>query len=174
VVAATARLAPALALLALALATPLACARRPPAPPPPAKAEFTPIPEAEAAAVKNPHDHRGKPLCQRCHEPGAAGVKTDPIALCAGCHDVGPMRHPFRVEAPATATDLPLMPGRMIACHTCHEPHAVKARLGGLRMAYKDLCLRCHVRHVTGGRPPATGVHDRHGGGASPEGAEPR
>jgi len=158
-------------LLAAALAAGAGCAARPPAPPPRPKVEFTPIPEAEAAAVKNPHDHQGKPLCQRCHEPGAPGVKKDPISLCSDCHDVGLMRHPFRVEAPPFATGLPLMPGRLVACHTCHEPHDVKARPGGLRVAYRDLCVTCHAKH--GRRPgspahPASegapgGVHGRHG-----------
>lgn len=129
----------------------------PPESPPPRPAEFTPIPAEEAAAVRNPHDHGGKPLCQRCHEPGGAGVTKDAIALCAECHDPGRMAHPYRVPAGDHSRGLPLMPGRIVACHTCHDPHAVKARPAGLRKRYTELCLDCHQRHETRrpGAPPA-------------------
>jgi predicted CXXCH cytochrome family protein len=145
------------------------CARRappPPAPEPPRRAEFTPIPEVEAAAVRNPHDHGGTPLCQRCHAQGAAGVTKDPIALCAECHDAARMRHPFRVPAGEHVQGLPLMPGGLVACHTCHDPHDVRARRAGLRMAYSELCLRCHARHAPG---DAAGPGIPAGHGAAPK-----
>ena len=109
-------------------------------------------PAADCTAT-NPHDQGGKPLCQRCHEPGASGVKQDPIALCAGCHDPARMRHPFRVPVSEQVEGLPLLPGRLIACHTCHDPHDVKARRAGLRMKFAELCLRCHDRHAPSAQP---------------------
>jgi predicted CXXCH cytochrome family protein len=112
-------------------------------------AEFTPVPDLEAAHAVNPHDHGGKPLCQRCHVAGAVGVKEDPISLCAGCHDPAAMKHPFRMAPAAPPQGLPLMAGGLVACHTCHDPHDVKARPSGLRLEYSELCLRCHVRHGT-------------------------
>jgi predicted CXXCH cytochrome family protein len=142
-------------LVALACAPRAVTAPPPPEPAPPRPAEFTPIPAEEAARVRNPHDHRGRPLCQRCHAPGAAGVTKDPIALCAECHDPVIMRHPFRVRAADHARDLPLMPGRIVACHTCHDPHDVKARRAGLRLRYTELCLECHARHAP---PPGRGT----------------
>lgn len=110
--------------------------------------EFAPLPEAEAALVKNPHREGGKALCQRCHDRGAPGVKKDAIALCADCHDAARMRHPFRVEAPGRAAGkLPLLPGNLVACHTCHDPHGTSARRSALRMSYRNLCVACHEEH---------------------------
>jgi predicted CXXCH cytochrome family protein len=140
----------------LTLAAALGCAHRAPsaapAPPPaPArKVEFTPVPALVIAHAANPHDFEGKPLCQRCHVPGEEGPQVDPISLCTQCHDAAPMKHPFRVTQPGGARGLPLMPGDVVACHTCHDPHDVKARRSGLRLAYSELCLRCHVRHGDG------------------------
>jgi predicted CXXCH cytochrome family protein len=111
-----------------------------------AKVEFTPIPAAEAAAVKNPHDHGGKPLCQRCHDPGEAGPRVDPIELCSDCHDITRMRHPFGSEYLREHGTLPLYRGEIV-CHTCHDPHDVKKHRHGLRDEYSPLCLNCHKRH---------------------------
>lgn len=88
-------------------------------------------------------------------------MKGDPIALCAQCHDVARMRHPFRVEAPDHVQGLPLMPGRVVACHTCHDPHDLKARRSGLRMRFAELCLKCHERHAPGSKP--VGLPPGHG-----------
>jgi predicted CXXCH cytochrome family protein len=113
----------------------------------PRVARFTPIPETEALHSANPHDHAGSPLCQRCHRPGEAGVVAEPIALCTRCHDPGRMKHPFGVRQPGPSIDLPLGEGGIIVCHTCHDPHSVKARPGGLRIDYRALCAQCHVAH---------------------------
>ncbi len=119
----------------------------------PRKAEFTPIPLLDAAHVANPHDHEGKPLCQRCHLPGQAGVTGDPIALCTQCHDPAFMKHPYGIAAQVVPEKLPLEAGLRIVCHTCHDPHDVKARRSGLRVDYGALCLQCHSRHAQ--RPAA-------------------
>lgn len=116
-------------------------------PPEPRKAEFTPIPLLDAAHVANPHDHEGKPLCQRCHLPGQAGVTGDPIALCTQCHDPSFMKHPHGIAAQVVPEKLPLEAGLRIVCHTCHDPHDVKAHRAGLRLDYGALCLQCHRRH---------------------------
>jgi predicted CXXCH cytochrome family protein len=157
--------------IALALGAAASCAHRGAGPPPGPKIVFEPVSEAEAAKyAKNPHDGPGgKPLCQRCHVANAPGTVKDPISICSDCHDVGLMRHPYRVEAPPepAAAGLPLMPGRMIACHTCHDPHGVKARRGGLRLAYKDLCVTCHIKH--GPRSPFDAKRPPGGAAAAPE-----
>lgn len=126
------------------------CARRAPetkVPTPPRKVEFTPVPAMEAIHAANPHDHQGKPLCQRCHAQGEERLGIDPIALCAQCHEPSHMRHPFDVSQPDPPGDLPFGPGGRIVCHTCHDPHDVRARRSGLRLEYVELCTRCHVRH---------------------------
>jgi len=146
--------------LGLMLASALAatgCARRGPeakAPAPARKVEFTPVPAMEAIHAANPHDHRGKPLCQRCHEQGEERLGLDPIALCAQCHEPAHMRHPFDVPQPDPPADLPFGPGARIVCHTCHDPHDVKTHRGGLRLEYGALCARCHVRHGKRPAPP--------------------
>jgi predicted CXXCH cytochrome family protein len=107
--------------------------------------EFQPIPADEAARVKNPHDYDGGTLCQRCHTLGETRPIADPIALCAQCHEPRFMKHPFGVPQPTGAEGLPLMAGRKVACHTCHDPHAVKSHPHGLRSEYVPLCRKCHA-----------------------------
>ena len=51
----------------------------------PPKSAFEAYPAAEVKDVKNPHDYRGKPLCQRCHAPDLALVKQA-NELCKDCH----------------------------------------------------------------------------------------
>jgi predicted CXXCH cytochrome family protein len=125
----------------------LACAHREPTLAPRAKVEFVMLPESEAARARNPHAFGGSNLCQRCHVPGEERPSTDPIDLCVQCHDPKPMKHPYRVAQAKGAEGLPLMPGRLIACHTCHDPHDVKKRRSGLREEYLALCLKCHEGH---------------------------
>jgi predicted CXXCH cytochrome family protein len=116
--------------------------------------EFTPIPEFEANHVKNPHDHQGKPLCQRCHFPGQPiPLAVDAISICAQCHDPARMKHPVGIPAKKKPADLPLLEDGKIVCHTCHDPHDVKRNRAGLRLPYLELCLQCHERHA--GKPGA-------------------
>lgn len=114
---------------------------------PRAKVQFEPIPDMEAAHVGNPHEYKGGSFCQRCHIAGEQQPSVDPIALCSQCHDPKRMKHPVRVAQPAGAEGLPLLPGRLIACHTCHDPHDVKKHRGGLRAEYVSVCTRCHQAH---------------------------
>ena len=107
----------------------------------------------DAAHATNPHDYHGTPLCQRCHLPGHTDVNGDPVALCAQCHDPARMKHPFGVPARAIPKALPLTAEGQIVCHTCHDPHDVKKRRGGLRLDYRELCAQCHEGH--GHRSPA-------------------
>jgi predicted CXXCH cytochrome family protein len=131
-----------------------AAAPKPPPAPPKPIVQFTPVENPDPRRLAHPHGAGDKAMCQVCHEPGVAGVKKDPIALCAGCHDPARMKHPFRVEAPAHAAGkVPLMDGNVIACHTCHDPHDVRARRGGLRASFRDLCLACHTRHADDLKP---------------------
>jgi predicted CXXCH cytochrome family protein len=115
--------------------------------PDPRELQYEPRPDPEVNAVENPHDVQGKPLCQRCHARGEKGVRRDPVALCAQCHDPGKMKHPFDVALPNPPADLPFGANGRIVCHTCHDPHAVKVRKSGLRLEYRELCLRCHSGH---------------------------
>lgn len=134
-----------LALAALALAA--ACAR-PTAPPRPAptRLEVGAVSAMEAVHVTNPHDHQGKPFCQRCHLDGNSTV-ADAVALCAQCHEPSIMKHPYGVAAKKVPAALPLGDGQKILCHTCHDPHDVKAHRKGLRLDYQPLCAQCHGGH---------------------------
>jgi predicted CXXCH cytochrome family protein len=111
------------------------------------RVEFTPVPEDAAAKVTNPHDFNGGTLCQRCHVRGEDRPSVDPLGLCAQCHDANRMKHPFGMEYTRGAGPLPLLNGREVACHTCHDPHDVKKFPHGLRAEYTKLCLECHKRH---------------------------
>jgi predicted CXXCH cytochrome family protein len=137
------------AFLSAALGALLACAHQGPAPSSgPRRAAFTPYPETAIAGWKNPHAFRdAKPLCQACHAPDTGAVRGDAIALCTACHGRGGHNHPVGVVQASGAEGLPLLEGRRIACHTCHDPHDVKKQRGGLRMPYNAMCVRCHTRH---------------------------
>lgn len=111
------------------------------------RVEFTPYPEAQVAAVRNPHDYQGKPLCQRCHVPGDGRLTSGAISLCVSCHGFGHSNHPIDVVQKTTPRDLPLLEGGRVACHTCHDPHDLRRHRAGLRSGFSDLCLRCHTRH---------------------------
>jgi predicted CXXCH cytochrome family protein len=138
------RLAVALALLGV-LGAAAGCAgifgsRRP-------RVEFTPYPESQVAGVRNPHDYLGKPLCQRCHQPGDGGLTSGAISLCVSCHAFGHGNHPVDVIQKLPAREIPLLEGGRVACHSCHDPHDLKRNRAGLRFPFSDLCLRCHTRH---------------------------
>ncbi len=110
---------------------------------------FVTHPEEEVAAVANPHDYRGRPLCQRCH-PDRSSRVPDPVGLCLRCHQrehgIHPQGHRLGVPIAARPEALPLWQGGM-ACHTCHDPHDVRAHRAGLRMSSTPLCLQCHRQH---------------------------
>jgi predicted CXXCH cytochrome family protein len=77
-------------------------------------------------------------------------IPPDPVALCTGCHDTGPVHQGHPVGAVLEAglgAGLPLGDGRRVVCHTCHDPHDVVREPGGLRMAFTPLCRRCHEGH---------------------------
>ncbi len=137
------------ALLAAALAALAACAHAPapPAAAPARPARFTPYPDVEVAGWKNPHDYKGKALCQACHAPASGALRADPVTLCRGCHAFHHGNHPVDVVQKTGGDGLPLGEGRKVGCQTCHDPHDVKARKFGLRLAFNELCLRCHARH---------------------------
>ena len=109
---------------------------------------FVRYPDAEAAAVKNPHEYKGKPLCQACHQGENAQLRDTPVKTCGRCHSVGhDMSHPLdTVLARREKIDLPLPDGRIV-CHTCHDPHDLKRERYGLRMPLNALCLSCHKGH---------------------------
>jgi predicted CXXCH cytochrome family protein len=64
------------------------------------------------------------------------------------------MKHPFRVVQDPPPARLPLMPGGFVACHTCHDPHDMKASRAGLRVPFSELCVECHARHERRPRSP--------------------
>lgn len=109
----------------------------------PSRSAFTIYPAAEVAALKSPHQYKGKPLCQRCHAPDLKLV-AEPNALCSGCHRLGHGNHPVNVVQKTSAGTLPLLAGGKVACHTCHDPHQAKAPL---RKPFNDLCVSCHKGH---------------------------
>ena len=107
--------------------------------------EFARYPDAEVAGVKDPHDFRGKPLCQACHPFADPGLAADPIELCRGCHGLDHGSHPVGViQSTAPDPQLPLGPGGRVLCHSCHDPHDVKAFPHGLRRNFTPLCTSCH------------------------------
>lgn len=136
-------------ILVLLLAAASGCARRTAegrvadaaAPP---KAAFEVYPSDQIAGVKDPHEFRGKPLCQRCHFPDLK-LTNAPNALCGECHAFDHGNHPVNVVQKAPVpTDLPLLEGGKVACHTCHDPHR-KGKV--LRKEFNTLCVSCHKRH---------------------------
>jgi predicted CXXCH cytochrome family protein len=145
------------ALQATALLLSIACAGKAPVPRSAPYPDFVRYPDAEAAAVKDVHAYRGKPLCQRCHSRDGGLLPEDPVALCASCHAFTHGNHPVRVVQAVPPRDLPLWKGE-VACHTCHDPHDVKRNRSGLRFAFDELCVRCHTRQhhapPAGGRAP--------------------
>ncbi len=140
-------LRPSRLLLAALLAA--ACAHRVPddgrvadaaAPP---KAAFEAYPAEQVAGVKDPHDYKGKALCQRCHLPDLK-LAGDPNALCKQCHSFNHGNHPVDVVQKTPVKDLPLLAGGKVACHTCHDPHQKK---DVLRKPFNELCTSCHKGH---------------------------
>lgn len=139
-----------IALAALALAAASGCVRRAPdegrvrdaaAPP---KAAFEIYPADVIAGVKDPHDFRGKALCQRCHRPDLT-LTNAPNALCGECHSFTHGNHPVDVvQKPPYPAGLPLLAGGKVACHTCHDPHR-KGKV--LRKSFDGLCASCHKGH---------------------------
>ena len=75
------------------------------------RVEFTPYPESQVAAVRNPHDYLGKPLCQRCHLTGDRGLTSGAISLCVSCHAFGHGNHPVDVVQPTPARRLRVCAG---------------------------------------------------------------
>lgn len=131
----------------LAVSSLAACAATVPRRPAPApKAAWVTYPEAEVQEAKNAHDHKGAPVCQRCHgSPEGKLLKPEP-GLCYECHKATTMTHVGKIQKPPPAT-LPFEAGGRITCHTCHDPHDVKSHRFGFRTEYVALCLECHKRH---------------------------
>ncbi len=110
----------------------------------PPKTAFEVYPPDQIAGVKDPHDFRGKALCQRCHRPDLTLTK-DANALCKECHTFSRGNHPVDVvQKPPLPKDLPLLAGGKVACHTCHDPHR-KGKV--LRKSFDQLCTTCHAKH---------------------------
>lgn len=115
---------------------------------PPGPMTFVVQPPEVAAAWKNVHDYQGRPLCQGCHVKADMGYVAGPIELCTRCHPEHPGSHPVGVvQRNPPEVGLPLEKGGVVVCHTCHESHDVTKSPAGLRLAFNDLCLRCHPAH---------------------------
>lgn len=113
-------------------------------PPPPAWVEY---PEAQVAKVEDPHNYLGSTLCQRCHTGPSGALKGSPITVCTGCHQQKHGNHPVDIVHKTPSKDLPYGEGGRIVCHTCHDPHQLRFQKKGLRLAFNDLCLKCHAQH---------------------------
>jgi len=113
------------------------------------RARFVVYPEAEIAAVSNPHEYRGQPLCQACHPDRDERLADDPVKLCTSCHDFDHSRsHPVDVvQKDAESVALPLGEGGRILCHTCHPHHELGPIKDGLRLPFSELCQQCHRGH---------------------------
>ncbi len=132
-----------LGLVGLLLACAPAARSRAPAGAAAAKPLFEPYPLAEIASVRDPHDYKGKALCQRCHFTDGK-LTADPNGLCRECHRFGHGNHPVDVVEKKPVKDLPLLAGGGLACHTCHDPHQKKSVL---RKPFNELCVTCHEAH---------------------------
>lgn len=135
-----------LVLAAFALLAACAAGKVAQRPAPPPKAAWVVYPEAEVSGATNAHEYKGAPLCQRCHASPDGKLRTKEPDLCYECHAAAKMTHVGMVQSPPPKT-LPLAEGGRIICHTCHEPHDVKAHKYGFRADYVALCLECHKRH---------------------------
>ncbi len=129
-------------LVAIASCTHRSTGRVPDAAAPP-KAAFEVYPAEQVAGVKDPHDYKGKALCQRCHFPDLR-LTGDPNEICTACHKFSHGNHPVNVVQKTAVKDLPLLAGGKVACHTCHDPHRKKSVL---RKPFNDLCITCHKAH---------------------------
>jgi len=113
----------------------------------PGNRRWVSYPEAEAAAVKNVHEHDGRPVCQRCHARREVQLLRPAVELCVQCHRMTHGNHPVGVVQTPPARGLPVGPAGEIQCHTCHDPHDVRRNKAGLRLPFNDLCARCHAGH---------------------------
>ena len=109
----------------------------------PPRSAFAVYPAEQVAGVKDPHDYNGKALCQRCHLPDLK-LAADANDLCAQCHKFRNHNHPVNVVQKTAVTELPMLAGGKVACHSCHDPHQKKNKL---RKPFNDLCVVCHKRH---------------------------
>jgi predicted CXXCH cytochrome family protein len=106
---------------------------------------FVHYPEAELRGVPDVHAHKGRPVCQACHPGRDRRLRAEPLALCQGCHRAAHGSHPVGVPLKTLApVELPLGEGRVVVCHSCHDPHDMKAFPHGLRQPMTPLCQRCH------------------------------
>lgn len=103
-------------------------------------------PPVEVADVKDVHTYKGQPLCQACHLGEDRRLRDAPNALCRSCHPFHAGSHPVDVVQ-STPVDLPMGEGNLLLCHTCHDPHDVRANRDGLRLPFNDLCITCHSGH---------------------------
>ncbi len=109
----------------------------------PPRSAFEVYPADQIAGVKDPHEYKGKALCQRCHFPDMK-LTAGPNEVCTGCHKFSHGNHPVNVVQKVPVKELPLLAGGKVACHTCHDPHQGK---NVLRKPFNDLCASCHTRH---------------------------
>jgi predicted CXXCH cytochrome family protein len=129
-----------LPVLALGTAAVVLVSRMEPSVPP------SPGPIVPAGVATGPHGDPSK--CATCHPRARGHVEGDPIALCRSCHGPSHADHPVGVaQADPADPGLPLGPGGVVVCHSCHDPHDVARTKSGLRLAFTPLCLRCHPRH---------------------------
>lgn len=108
---------------------------------------FTRYPLAEMAQIGNVHLYRGAPVCQACHVDGRAELLQGPVQTCRTCHAARhtPGHEPGAPPGTMVNVSLPL-PGGVVVCHTCHDPHDVKKYPRGLRKPVDELCRSCHTK----------------------------
>lgn len=103
---------------------------------------------AQIKAAPNPHNYEGAPMCPACHTgPNSTKLIAGPIATCERCHAFAHQNHPVNVTQPTPVTTVPMGPGNLVLCHTCHEEHDMSKFPNGLRMEFTTLCLQCHKMH---------------------------
>ena len=96
-------------------------------------------------------------VCAACHVPHRAvgeflrGVGTsDQKNFCLVCHSKDVMNseyqdHPMGVRNPST-----VLPGKVITCYTCHDPHAITEYLLRIKVSKNSaLCVTCHKKEDT-------------------------
>ncbi|MBI4815235.1 MAG: hypothetical protein HY791_03185 [Deltaproteobacteria bacterium] len=102
---------------------------------------------AELEQVTDVHSFRGQPVCQACHQGRSPSLSYELIETCARCHafDTHDSHAVGVVQRDPQPKVLPLGPGGVVGCHSCHDPHADMKSGAGLRSTTAELCTDCHA-----------------------------
>lgn len=87
-------------------------------------------------------------LCMGCHDGQLAGGASLP----ASANITTGNNHPVNVQLPSGSAwrdpsgSLPVSPGEMVVCGSCHDPHGSNGKMLWISNAGSALCTACHVK----------------------------